>query len=512
MKNYLNKIKEVIREHPIIKKFGNVGFLMIIAFFVVSEIVSFEIQKNWGDLVHSPKQKTESQGESDLNENNTLDNRVWDGTVEVGWDAVKGDGSAKAPYQIEKASQLAWLAFSSQTNTYKNTHFILKNDIILNNFNIQGIENDIEAFVENGERAIVSPNIHQWTPIGNEDYPFAGCFNGCQYTISGLYISSEENYQGLFGVCSENSIIENVNIKAATIHVNGIGVGSVAGKSDGLINRCNIYSAFIVGGGYVGGIAGIAHEIVNTYAYTWVMGYNDSYEAMNGKFKLSQELRKCYGGLAGYCDYVINSMSSAYMQHTYKVNGGLVGELSSDAYNCLALGIYINDCGYINKDDVAWLSGDVIGQYDGNDNLQVTDKKLYYISKNCMKSYIEKGQIDLAKKKYPNLQFHSAKSAPVGITMWTYENHDYSVKTNQYNELSSKLSDISSAVNLLNGNISNIVTGTSIENILMEHGISGCYMELTKWVMGNGKGCFADIKRAPWIKTANQFKKSIGIN
>lgn len=254
--------------------------------------------------------------------------KIWNGEVDNSWNNVKGNGTANNPYQIKKASQLAWLAYSSQSNSYVNTYFVLKNDIVLNEYYIKGIQNDIENFVENGEIGILNPDVNQWLPIGNENYPFAGHFDGEGHVISGIYIATDKNYQGLFGVCAETSSIENVNIQAATIRVNGIGIGSIAGKSDGLINKCNVYSSFLVGGGYAGGVAGIAHEIINSFTHAWIMGYNDFYSEINGEFTLSEELIKCYGGIAGYCDYVINSSASVYMYGTYKVNGGLVGELT----------------------------------------------------------------------------------------------------------------------------------------------------------------------------------------
>lgn len=430
--------------------------------------------------------------------------KVWDGKVSDSWKSSKGDGTAASPYQIEEAAQLAWLSYSSQNNSYENTYFVLTKNIALNEYHVQGIQNDIEATVENGGNWTISPNVHQWTPIGNEEYPFGGHFDGGGHIISGVYITSDKNYQGLFGVCSEKSVIENVNILAATIQTKGIGVGSIVGKSTGLINKCNVNSVFITGGGYVGGIAGIAHEIVNTYAQAWIMGTDE--------FKLSDNGGKCYGGVAGYCNYIINSMVSVFMEGTDKVNGGLVGELSSDAYNCLALGVYISDSGYIDENDDAWLSGDVIGQYDGNAEKQILDKKLYYISGNNMECFLEDNQFDVARQKFPHINFKEAGPAPNKITMWAYENHDYSVKTGKYDELSTQMPDLETAAVVMNENIDYIGGITNIGNVLKEHGIGGNNMELVKWVKGNGRGCFCNIITAPWLETADVFKKLIDLD
>lgn len=53
----------------------------------------------------------------------------------------------------------------------------------------------------------------QWTPIGkNFEYPFKGVFNGCGFSITGIYIyDNEENCSGLFGY-AEDAKIYNVNV------------------------------------------------------------------------------------------------------------------------------------------------------------------------------------------------------------------------------------------------------------------------------------------------------------
>lgn len=53
----------------------------------------------------------------------------------------------------------------------------------------------------------------QWIPIGkNCEYPFKGFFNGCGFSITGIYIyDKEENCSGLFGY-AEDAKIYNVNV------------------------------------------------------------------------------------------------------------------------------------------------------------------------------------------------------------------------------------------------------------------------------------------------------------
>ena len=71
----------------------------------------------------------------------------------------------------------------------------------------------------------------EWTPIGNEDIPFYGTFDGGGHTISGLHIDKTEGgCCGLFGVCA--GTIENLTVTgsitcvAADAHS---AVGGIAG-------------------------------------------------------------------------------------------------------------------------------------------------------------------------------------------------------------------------------------------------------------------------------------------
>ena len=56
---------------------------------------------------------------------------LWDGSVAASFSG--GDGSAEKPYEISSGAELAYLAAQVNAgNTYDDTHFILTNDIDLN--------------------------------------------------------------------------------------------------------------------------------------------------------------------------------------------------------------------------------------------------------------------------------------------------------------------------------------------------------------------------------------------
>lgn len=76
-----------------------------------------------------------------------------------------------------------------------------------------------------------------WTPIGTSSNYFSGVFSGGGFTISGLNINSEDDYQGLFGYVS-GATIKNVIVKEPSIQV-GQYSGAVVGYfSDYSVTSC----------------------------------------------------------------------------------------------------------------------------------------------------------------------------------------------------------------------------------------------------------------------------------
>lgn len=146
-------------------------------------------------------------GESESESEDIREYNVWDGSIATAF--AGGNGSEASPYQISTGAQLAFFAKQVNSgNTYANMHFMLTNDIDLNNI--------------------------EWTPIGDGVNYFAGIFDGKEHFIKNLkitngayyvtpntrddYVESYKNayVAGLFGVCIDASI-ENVNIDCAQI-------------------------------------------------------------------------------------------------------------------------------------------------------------------------------------------------------------------------------------------------------------------------------------------------------
>ena len=87
----------------------------------------------------------------------------------------------------------------------------------------------------------------QITPIGSKDKPFSGTFDGGNNRLTDMQIDITSNqYVGLFGYTSEESIIKNVDIRGGTLKVTEASktgkqiwyVGALAGYMKGSIDNC----------------------------------------------------------------------------------------------------------------------------------------------------------------------------------------------------------------------------------------------------------------------------------
>lgn len=145
-----------------------------------------------------------------------------------------GTGIETDPYQIATAEHFSLL--SSKNETYKDKHFVLKNDIDL------------------AQTA--------WTPIAS----FNGILDGNNHKITGLKIGSSDapaamknKPTGLFA--SVSGTIRNLTV-SAEIHVSDestyTGVGILAGNLSGVLDNCCTEGSITVNriNAYVGGIAG----------------------------------------------------------------------------------------------------------------------------------------------------------------------------------------------------------------------------------------------------------------
>lgn len=100
-----------------------------------------------------------------------------------------------------------------------------------------------------------------WTPIGIDDnHQYTGTFNGGGHTITGLTVTTSDQYAGLFGCIGSGGTVKNVTLKNVQItNDNSSGnAGGVAGWSYGNIENCSVSGSVSVSGmnGIAGGVVG----------------------------------------------------------------------------------------------------------------------------------------------------------------------------------------------------------------------------------------------------------------
>ena len=209
-----------------------------------------------------------------------------------------------------------------------------------------------------------------WEPIGTESAPFTGAIAGNGYKITGLTINREiETYVGLFGYVGHGTInnlaLEDVNI------VGGSYVGAIAG----FIEYSNITNSYSTGDifayfSHSGGIAGFIQysTITNSYSTGNISDMSSGYRSYSG-------------GIAGYVQYSIitNSYSSGNI-FSYGGNassGGIAGYVydgiitnSYSSGNIFSYGENASSggiAGYVNDGIITniYSTGDVYSDFSG---------------------------------------------------------------------------------------------------------------------------------------------------
>ena len=206
-----------------------------------------------------------------------------------------------------------------------------------------------------------------WTPIGTDyDNSYTGTFDGGGHTITGLTVTTNDEYAGLFGY------LGNFNNGAATVKnvvMDGIQItcnhrlgyaGGVAGFSWGTIENCSV-SGSISGTASVGGVVGVQrdHPITGCSSSATVKG-TFNVGGVAGQTIFGATLTACYatgnviieidrtqnisgGGLVGFNDgisllscYATGNVTSTGSSTGYVHIGGFLG----DNYNTTVTACY----------------------------------------------------------------------------------------------------------------------------------------------------------------------------
>jgi len=208
-----------------------------------------------------------------------------------------GTGTQSDPYQIATAEQLVFLAQTVNSGkSYSGYCIKLTADITLNDT----------------ASANWTSTAKQWTPIGTSSYPFKGTFDGGGHTISGLYIASSSNNQGLFGYTS-GSNLENVTIANADI-TGASCVGALVGYAyyeaisysydlTPLVG-CTVKDAKIVGTSSVGGLIGQVH------------GYTERSKSLKLSFTDCTSESSIITGSSGYAGGILGYCNCSFVSGT----------------------------------------------------------------------------------------------------------------------------------------------------------------------------------------------------
>ena len=198
-----------------------------------------------------------------------------------------GTGTADDPYQIATADDLLEFAKLVNDDGETTANAILTADIDLSD--------------------------KSWIPIGSINQ-YRGTFDGDGHTISGLYIDSNDYYQGLFGYLSTDGdntgTVQNLTVSGSVS--GGMYVGGIAGNNRGSVTGC-AFSGSVSGNSYVGGVVGENSGSVTNCAFSGSVTSSSSYVGgVVGENSDGSTVENCYntGTVTGTDDYV----------------GGVVGE------------------------------------------------------------------------------------------------------------------------------------------------------------------------------------------
>lgn len=133
--------------------------------------------------------------------------------------------------------------------------------------------NDLDENTDGYEKLIDTKN--GWNPIGIELNAFSGKFFGNGHEIRDLFIDrKDEEYVGLFGVTSRDSMIKELDIVDAEINGH-LGVGILIGLNRGIVENTSVSGEAYGDEGSIGGLIGsnVYGTLSDTNASGFVQGF-----------------------------------------------------------------------------------------------------------------------------------------------------------------------------------------------------------------------------------------------
>ena len=161
-----------------------------------------------------------------------------------------------------------------------------------------------------------------WTPVGTEESPYTGTFDGRGHVVSNINIQGDaSNATGFVGYLGAGGWVKNLGLKDATVWGKYVYTGAIVGRNCGTVSFCYAIDSDVAGvstnvGGIVGENAGLVLGCYYTGAVTSLSGSN-------------------VGGLAGYnhTGSITSSYAAANSIWGKSNTGGFVGNNGSGTLN-----------------------------------------------------------------------------------------------------------------------------------------------------------------------------------
>ena len=197
----------------------------------------------------------------------------------------------------------SWTDGGGESGAAEDLGYSIQNDGSYTVYNANGLMN-VAELVNGGKTDInitLDKNIDLtgkgWTPIGTSfDNSYKGTFDGGGHTITGLTVTTNDQFVGLFGYLNRAGMVKNVvmeGIQITSNHMFGC-TGGVVGYSWGTIENCSV-SGSVSGTVYVGGVVGvqIGGSITGCSSSATVKGTVDV-GGVAGQTNSSATLTACY--------------------------------------------------------------------------------------------------------------------------------------------------------------------------------------------------------------------------
>lgn len=216
------------------------------------------------------------------------------------------------------------------------------------------------GFTASAEITVYYAPANTWTAIGTNrinNNGFCGVFNGDGYAVRGIYINTQESYQGLFGNSGGGSIIANLGVAESYIYgdtyvggvvgYNGAGYNDVE-YSGGTVTNC-YNTGSVTGKDHVGGVAGINEDTVTDCYNVGSINGNKYVGGVVGGNSWDDTVTDCcntgivtgkdyVGGVVGYNAYGTSAVTDCYNTGIVigeRFVGGVIGYLFvGTAINC----------------------------------------------------------------------------------------------------------------------------------------------------------------------------------